>query len=252
MKTNKQTNLTRRDFFKKSSLTAGLIVGAGALLGACSEDKKSSNQTQNTSNAHAKTSGSTQVRGRMFFTADEDFKTLSSAVERIFPKDDLGPGAIDLAVPYFIDNQLAGAYGNNAREYMQGPFFKGVPTQGYQTPMIRQEIFKEGISAIQKYSNKLFQKSFNDLEADKQDSVLKDFENNKVAMKGVDSSYFFSLLRDMTLAGVYADPIYNGNNNMDGWKLKEYPGAQMSYFGDIADKEFKKIPPVSLADMQNM
>ncbi|MBR8635912.1 gluconate 2-dehydrogenase subunit 3 family protein [Campylobacter jejuni] len=35
---------------------------------------------------------------------------LSEAVERIFPEDDLGPGAKKLGVAIFIDNELAGNY----------------------------------------------------------------------------------------------------------------------------------------------
>jgi len=46
-------------------------------------------------------------KGLMFFTNDREFQIIANATERIFPKDDLGPGAIDLGVPYFIDNQLA-------------------------------------------------------------------------------------------------------------------------------------------------
>lgn len=58
-----------------------------------------------------------------------DFNILSNATERIFPEDDLGPGAKGLDVPYFIDHQLAGQYGSNSKEYMHGPFAEG-PTQG--------------------------------------------------------------------------------------------------------------------------
>lgn len=74
---------------------------------------------------------------------------MSQATERIFPEDDFGPGAIGLGVPYFIDNQLAGSYGVNAREYMQAPFDVGEPTQGYQTPLIRQEVFLSGIRKLE-------------------------------------------------------------------------------------------------------
>ena len=57
----------------------------------------------------------------------------------------MGPGAIGLDVPYFIDHQLAGNYGSNSKEYMQGPFDVGAPTQGYQSRLTRAEIFRQGI-----------------------------------------------------------------------------------------------------------
>lgn len=242
MKTKKST-LSRRKFFKTSTLAAGAVLTAGIIKPSLGAEQKHSHLNYNPNNTD-------RSRGRMFFTKDEDFKVLSAAVERIFPEDDLGSGAIKLGVAYFIDNQLAGAYGNNAKEYMQGPFDKGVPTQGYQTPMIRQEIFLEGVRCIQKEALKRFKNNFFEISPAQQDGILKDFEANKVAMIGVDSSYFFSLLREMTLCGVYADPIYNGNEGMRGWKMKEFPGAQMSYLAFIDDKQFQKIPPMSLSDMQ--
>ncbi|PAF44022.1 gluconate 2-dehydrogenase subunit 3 family protein [Helicobacter sp. 11S02596-1] len=241
--------LTRRNFFKTSTLVAGALLGAGGMqpLGA---HPAHAHPTPQTNTLKAQNNEPNRSRGRMFFTRDDDFSVLSAAIERIFPEDDLGPGAIKLGVAFFIDNQLAGSYGHNAREYMQGPFEKGTPTQGYQTPMIRQEIFLEGVRALERESLKRFQKSFFNIPARSQDVILKDFEANKVAMIGTSSGYFFSLLREMTLCGVYADPIYNGNIGMAGWKMKEFPGAQMSYLPYIADKNFQKLEPVSLSDMQ--
>lgn len=248
----KNTNLTRRNFFKTSTLAAGAVLGGGVFVSAlagCDDSKKSTGST-NSTQVHHNTNQQAQARGRMFFTKDIDFAVLSASCERIFPKDDLGSGAIELGVPYFIDNQLAGAYGYNAREYMIGPFEEGTPTQGYQTPLIRRDIFLEGVKSIENEAMKNYKKSFVELDGKNQDLILKNFEANKVSMKGVASSYFFSLLRDMTIAGVYADPIYSGNDKMQGWKMKEFPGAQMSYLAFITDQKFQKISPMSLADMQ--
>lgn len=248
----KNTNLTRRNFFKTSTLAAGAVLGGGVFVSAlagCDDSKKSTSSASSTQ-AHHNTNQEAQARGRMFFTKDVDFAVLSASCERIFPKDDLGAGAIELGVPYFIDNQLAGAYGYNAREYMSGPFEEGTPTQGYQTPLIRRDIFLEGVKSIENEAMKNYKKSFVELDGKNQDLILKNFEANKVSMKGISSNYFFSLLRDMTLAGVYADPIYSGNDKMQGWKMKEFPGAQMSYLAFITDQKFQKISPMSLADMQ--
>lgn len=245
-------NLTRRNFFKTSTIVAGTVLGGGVFASALAgcDDSKKSNGSFSSAQSHHNTNQQAQARGRMFFTKDIDFAVLSASCERIFPKDNLGAGAIELGVPYFIDNQLAGAYGYNAREYMSGPFENGTPTQGYQTPLIRRDIFLEGVKSIENEAKKNHKKSFVELDAQNQDLILKNFEADKVSMKGVTSSYFFSLLREMTLAGVYADPIYSGNDKMQGWKMKEYPGAQMSYLAFIQDEKFQKISPMSLADMQ--
>ena len=86
--------------------------------------------------------------GFQFFQNQREFDVLSNATERIFPKDDLGPGAIELGVPYFIDRQLAGQYGSNTKEYMQGPFAVGAKTQGYQSRLTRASIFRQGIASV--------------------------------------------------------------------------------------------------------
>ena len=65
-------------------------------------------------------------------------------------------------------------------------------------------------------------------------------------MELVSSAEFFSLLRTLTLQGCFADPLYGGNKNMAGWKMKEFPGAQMSYTAYLDEEEFVAIEPVSL------
>jgi len=237
------TNLSRRKFLKTSGYVAGGAIGGGilgSLLGV-----NFGNQTQ-----HVTTPTESQPinhqRALMFFTRMKDFDILSAATERIFPEDDNGPGAIALGVPYFIDHQLAGAYGNNDREYMQGPFHQGTDYQGYQFRLKRNEIFMEGIRALERESNSAHNTSFTDLEGEQQDAILREFENDNIQLKGVTSSGFFDLLRSATLAGAYADPLYNGNNNMDGWRMKEYPGHQMTYLEHIEKEEFVEMEPQSL------
>ena len=55
------------------------------------------------------------------------------------------------------------------------------------------------------------------------------------------------MLRSATLEGVYSDPLYGGNINMNGWKMRDYPGNQMAY-AEIIEQDFKKIAPQSLRD----
>jgi gluconate 2-dehydrogenase gamma chain len=92
-----------------------------------------------------------------------------------------------------------------------------------------------------------YQKKFEELAPEEQDAVLTAFEKDEVNLTTISPSGFFNLLRSSTLEGVYADPLYGGNKNMAGWKMKNFPGNQMSY-ANIIDKEFQKIPPVSLRE----
>src|SRR5699024_690138 len=220
---------------------AGGIIGGG-LLGSFlgfnwdkSDDDKSAPATENPNKA------------LMYFTNQAEFNTLSEATERIFPKNDSGPGAIELGVPYFIDHQLAGSYGYNTQEYMQGPFPKGSPYQGYQTPLKRNEIVVEGIRGMDRESNKKFNAAFRDIEDDHKDQILMNFEDDKVYLRGVKASMFFDLLKGATMAVAYSDPLYGGNINMEGWKIKDYPGLHMRYLYEIDNEYLTVIEPKSLS-----
>jgi len=273
--TNKQTDrnekegLSRRQFLKNSGLVAGGVVG-GSLFGGLL-----TNQIQK----KPLTAGIDDVvnlqEARMFFSRREDFEILSAATERIFPENKDGPGAIELGVPYFIDKQLAGAWGLNAKDYMKGPFVQNQQIQGfqdrnrnqdsqgpntetqaptpsarYQTRLNRNEIFILGIRKLESVSQDKFKVKFVKAEADQQDEILQMFDDNEVELAGVDSETFFHLLIQTTIEGAYADPLYGGNKNMMGWKMKEYPGPRMGYLDQIEEKEFILMEPESLKDYQ--
>ncbi len=244
-----QDKMTRRQFIRKGSYVAGGAVG-GALLGGLitrqvtKQQELAPNEQNNAGTTVDQPERYTQAL--MYFTRQEDFNVLAQATERIFPEDELGPGAIGLDVPYYIDHQLAGAWGNNARDFMLGPFYPGLDTQGFQSHLRRNEIFRQGIALMQTYSQDKYGKAFTELSDEEQDEVLKAFENNEVQMNGVSASDFFTLLRTATLEGVYCDPLYGGNRDMIGWKMKSYPGSKMSYLAEIDSEEFYTEPPESL------
>lgn len=241
----KKPDLSRRKFIKNTGYVAGGAIGGGLLasllgINLVGEDQKTAPETDEGADAYN--------RALMYFRNRKDFEILSAATERIYPEDENGPGAIALGAPYFIDHQLAGAYGNNEREYTLGPFFEGTDYQGYQSPLRRHEIFAAGIQALERESQENYDTSFDDLEGEQQDEILKKFEDDDIKMKHVSSAYFFDQLRTATLSGVYADPLYGGNANMDGWRMKEFPGSQMSYFEEIESEEFIEYEPSSLKD----
>lgn len=235
-----QENLSRRKFLKKSGIAAGGLAAGGVLGGVIPWGAEEKNKDQ----AARKTTNHNQAL--MFFTQAE-FQTIEAAAERIFPEDDNGPGAIDLGVGYYIDHQLAGSYGFNARDYMEPPFFHGEKEQGYQGRLKRREIFRIGLREIQNYSHQEYEKRFSDLTEEQQDSVLQAFQEENVNLTTISASGFFDLLRSMTLEGAYSDPLYGGNSDMAGWEMKDYPGNQMNYT-DIIEKDFQDIEPKSLRD----
>ena len=239
--------VSRRKFLRNSGIAAGGVVG-GAILGGLlnpfqtarvSTQQPTPEQTDNLQEA------------RMFFSRGEDFETLAAAAERIFPEDDQGPGAIELSVPYFIDKQLAGSWGINGNDYMKGPFKpERSDTHGYQTKLNRGEVFLNGLRRMQEVSQKEHNETFANLDGEKQDEILKKFESGDIKMKGVESDTFFNLLRQTTIEGCYADPVYGGNKEMMGWKMIEYPGPRMGWEDGIDAKGFLSNEPKSLREYQ--
>jgi gluconate 2-dehydrogenase gamma chain len=235
-------SLTRRKFIRNTGLTVGGLAVGGALgsllpLNRNKEEKVTQTKAENFNQA------------LMYFTP-EQFQLTEAATERIFPEEESGPGAKALGVAFFIDHQLAGDWGFNAREYMQAPFFKGEKVQGYQGRLRRRDIFDIGLRELQNHSMAVQKKKFTELNGEEQDAILRDFEEDKVNLTTISPSGFFQMLRSATLEGAYSDPLYGGNKDMNGWKMRNYPGSQMAYT-DIIDKDFKKINPQSLKNHLN-
>src|SRR5699024_12143847 len=101
--------------------------------------------------------------------------------------------------------------------------------QDDENPLTMQEMYIAGLRKIEYESQSEYDASFIELDEDEQVSILEKFESDEVEMDLIKSSDFFQILRSSTIEGAYADPLYGGNKNMEGWKMKEYPGAQLSY-----------------------
>lgn len=263
--------MSRRNFLKNSGLVAGGLVGGSLLGGLITNPFQKNEQTPLTS----KEGAADIYEARTFFSRNEDFDVLSHATERLFPETEVGPGAIALGVPYFIDRQLSSEWGTNAYDYMMGPFPHIVevaeyeeddtnqlnqgpgsnvkvpaPAPRYQTRMKRAALFSEGVHALERTANEQFGASFVKLTDEQQDEVLRLFESGDAKMNGVSSKTFFNLLLATTIEGAYADPVYGGNRNMAAWRMKEYPGPRMSYLDVIEKTDFIVMEPESLRNYQ--
>ncbi|WP_419871123.1 gluconate 2-dehydrogenase subunit 3 family protein [Candidatus Pristimantibacillus sp. PTI5] len=236
---------SRRKFLINTGYALGGIAVGGA-LGSLLKKKPSTTTAPNKTDEGKTAEPKNYNRALMFFTQAQ-FRIVESATERIFPEDENGPGAKSLGVAYFIDHQLAGEWGFNGRDYMTPPFYTGEKEQGYQGRLKRREIFEIGLRELENYSMTKFQKGFIDLTGEQQDELLKGFESDEVKLTTISASSFFKMLRTSTLEGAYSDPLYGGNLDMNGWKMRNYPGNQMSYITMI-EKDFTKLDPSSLQD----
>jgi gluconate 2-dehydrogenase gamma chain len=190
-------------------------------------------------------SSPTKTTSYLFFN-DEEAAFIEAAVARLIPKDDQWGGALEAAVPNYIDKQLAGAWGAGERLYRSGPWQPGTPSQGYQLPFTPAELFRTALRAINK---DLAQTPFAKMNPDEQDSYLKTLEADGKDLGGVSSGLFFAHLWQSTVEGFFSDPVYGGNRDMVSWRMIGFPGAYASYY-DLVDQHGIKLdrPPMSLAE----
>jgi gluconate 2-dehydrogenase gamma chain len=92
---------------------------------------------------------------------------------------------------------------------------ESIPEHGYQGKANPQETYREGIKQLGT--------GFAELEGAKQDEALKKIEKTR----------FFQLLRQHTIEGMFCDPMHGGNAGLIGWQLMGYPGPQMSFRNQI-------------------
>lgn len=127
-------------------------------------------------------------------------KTVDALIDRIIPKDELGPGAAECGVGDYIDRCLA--------DYLAA----------------EKPLFLDGLASLDVFALRTQGIAFASLTADKQDAVLTAIDNNQAPnLRG-----FFSRVRRLTLEGMFGDPVYGGNKNFAGWDLIRYPGAKLA------------------------
>lgn len=216
---------TRRQLLTGGAFVVGGVVGAGITLGATSGGDTTT-----------KTVVVAQKLPLRALTGPEA-DTITAMAERIFPKDESGPGATDAGVVTYIDGQLAGGWGNGERLYLQGPFQEPQDSgHGYQLPLTPREIYRRALAKIDDYCHKHYNDTgFSDLTPEQQDKVLTALENGEVDLgltrgkHGFTSADFFAMLLENVTEGLFADPMYGGNRDMVGWKWVGFPGDPMAY-----------------------
>jgi gluconate 2-dehydrogenase gamma chain len=232
---------------RRRLLTAGAVIPIATAAGA---DVIRRDMPWQPSEADAPRAALSQSadNGKYEFLSAAEAAFVQAAVARLIPADDLGPGAVEAGVPTFIDRQLAGDYGKGGHWYMQGPWGKGEPTQGYQTRLSPAGLYRAAIREIDEaVAHEGRAATFAKLGADDQDRWLHQLEDGKVQLPTADAKTFFQTLHQNTLEGFWADPIYGGNRNMAGWKLIGFPGARYDQRPFVSKHGEKyPLPPVGI------
>jgi len=178
---------------------------------------------------------------------------IEAVVDHMVPKDELTPSGTDIGIATYIDRALAGSWGKGDRLYMQGPWGKGTPNQGYQLPLTPARLYRAAIEGSNAYCRKTFGQSFDRCNAEQKETFLKDLQAGKITFAGgLPGRVFFGALYENVMEGMFADPIYGGNKDKIGWKMLGFPGVMANNAENVKHySDGRRFPanPVSIADM---
>ena len=156
----------------------------------------------------------------------EEAAFVEAVVDHMIPADDLTPKGTDIGLNIYIDRALAGGWGKGDRLYMQGPWKRGTPNQGYQSPLTPAELYRAGIEATNAHCRKTYSKTFDRLDEKQREEVLVGLSTAKITFEaGPPVRTFWNVLYQTVMEGMFSDPIYGGNRNKAGWKLIGFPGV---------------------------
>ncbi|MGA2712348.1 MAG: gluconate 2-dehydrogenase subunit 3 family protein [Bryobacteraceae bacterium] len=130
-------------------------------------------------------------------------KTLEAFIDRIVPKDELGPGAVECGAATYIDRSLAGALASEKTAFL------------------------DGLAGVDSLARSTHNAAFADLTPELRDQLLTSMDNGTAAGFPV-AKQFFARVRRLTLEGMFSDPYYGGNKNFAGWDLIRYPGPRLA------------------------
>ena len=156
----------------------------------------------------------------------EEAAFVEALVDHMVPADELTPKGTDIGLNIYIDRALAGGWGKGDRLYMQGPWKRGTPNQGYQLPLTPAQLYRAGVEATNAYCRKTYSKTFDALSEQQREEVLVGLSTAKITFdSGLPVRTFWGVLYQTVIEGMFADPIYGGNRNKAGWKLIGFPGV---------------------------
>jgi hypothetical protein len=175
--------------------------------------------------------GGSEVEGRivrreplLFFNAAQA-ATIEAATARIFPSDDLGPGAVEAGVVVYIDRALAGPYASLGDTY------------------------RRAIAGLDAASATEYGGRFAELPVELQDQMLAALEMGQLTGYGLPPAFMRLLIRH-TREGMFCDPAHGGNRDLVGWRLMGYPGIHRVWDHDeqAIGAAIRPRPLTTLAD----
>ncbi|MCY1044114.1 gluconate 2-dehydrogenase subunit 3 family protein [Corallococcus sp. bb12-1] len=176
--------LSRRTFIQRLTFFGGGVVLLGGAACKRSKDPEPAKPSE--------PSGITATGQPLRTFSAFEYAVVVAATERLLPRDE-DPGAQDADVALYIDRILE--------------------TQGLES-MHRD--FLQGLAALERRADRMFQKGFAKATPAQQDELLAIFKDSPA---GSGEAHFFELLMTLSLEGFLGDPSYGGNKGRVGWRL---------------------------------
>jgi gluconate 2-dehydrogenase gamma chain len=104
-------------------------------------------------------------------------------------------------------------------------------------------LYRAGLRALNRHAKLKHAGQFARLDEQQQDEVLKEFESGTAGYKK--AGEFFETVKYHVFEGVFCEPHYGGNKNMDGWRVVGFPGQQWGYPDPYINKPVD-IEPVAV------
>lgn len=158
--------------------------------------------------------------------------TVEAIAARVIPGDESDPGAREADVIIYIDRTLAGF--------------------DHDT----QPLYARGLKLLDERCRESQGRPFVELGPEDQDGVLARIEGEGESAPPGSPDHvladFFALVRQHTIEGMFADPMYGGNRDGVGWKLVGFPGARWGYSPEQKQRGFDSstLDPISLNELR--
>jgi gluconate 2-dehydrogenase gamma chain len=140
--------------------------------------------------------------------SEPEARTLEAIVARLIPSDARSPGALEAGAARYIDRALGDALAASRPAYAAG------------------------LAALDAHARSVAGKPFAEIDAARQDALLRDLEQNVAKGFTPSAAAFFELVLEHTLEGTFSDPHYGGNRDFVGWELIGYPGLRLAVLPD--------------------
>jgi gluconate 2-dehydrogenase gamma chain len=247
-----QDTIPRRDFLKGAGAAgAGVAALASGLPRTADAAQAQPNAPANAqANTGAQAGAGRNAPHTWLVLTPGEVAFFTAAADTLIPADELSPSGSECDVPRFIDRKLASAWGGGAKMYRAGPFYKGLPEQGYQLALTPHQFFVAGVAAANEWSLKTYGKLFDLLPPETRVEALKAMESGKAEFNGFESKPFFDRLLTLAMEGFFSDPVYGGNRNKASWTMLGFPGLPATYADKMEEYRDKRYvaPSLSIVD----